>query len=84
MNELIAATAREIVARLRRKEIAPLELIDAAVARIEEVNGAVNAVPTLCADRARKRMTSVSDDILLAGLPILAKDLVDVAGVRTT
>ena len=53
MNELIAATAREIVARLRRKEIAPLELIDAAVARIEEVNGAVNAVPTLCADRAR-------------------------------
>ena len=84
MNELIAATAREIVARLRRKEIAPLELIDAAVARIEEVNGAVNAVPTLCADRARKRMTSVSDDSLLSGLPILAKDLVDVAGVRTT
>ena len=84
MNELIAATARDVVARLRRKEITPLELIDAALARIEAVNGAVNAVPTLCADRARERAASVSADSLLAGLPILAKDLVDVEGVRTT
>lgn len=84
MNELIAATARDIVERLRRKEITPLDLIDVAVARIEQVNGAVNAVPTLCVDRAKERMTTVSADSLLAGLPILAKDLVEVAGVRTT
>lgn len=84
MNELINATARDIVARLRKKEISPSELIDAAVARIETVNDAVNAVPTLCIDRARKQAACVSGTALLAGLPILAKDLVDVAGVRTT
>ena len=84
MNELIVATACEITARLRKKEISPLELIDATVARIAEVNDLVNAVPTLCIDRARGRAASLAPDCLLAGLPILAKDLVDVAGVRTT
>lgn len=84
MDELIAASARDIIARLRRKEVSPLDLIDAAAARIEEVNGAVNAVPTLCLERARDRAAAASTNSILAGLPILAKDLVDVAGVRTT
>lgn len=84
MNELIASSARDIVERLRKKEITPLDLIDAAVARIEEVDVVVNAIPTLCIERARERAGSVSERSLLAGLPILAKDLVDVAGVRTT
>ena len=84
MNELIKSSARDIVARLRQKEISPSDLIDAAVARIEAVNGTVNAVPTLCVERARERASAVPETALLAGLPILAKDLVDVAGVRTT
>jgi len=84
MNELINSSARDVVTRLRKKEITPSDLIDAAVERIEEVNGVVNAVPTLCVERARERAGSVSETALLAGLPILAKDLVDVAGVRTT
>ncbi len=84
MNELIASSARDIVERLRKKEITPFDLIDAAVARIEVVDGAVNAVPTLCVERARECAGSHTEQSLLCGLPILVKDLVDVAGVRTT
>ncbi|MDP7667606.1 MAG: hypothetical protein QF738_06035, partial [Rhodospirillales bacterium] len=53
MTELFRLTAREMVAVLRRGEASPLEAVDAALARIEAVDGAVNALPTLCAERAR-------------------------------
>ena len=89
MNELIRLTATAAVARLRRGEISPLELIDAAAERIAAVEPAVNALPTLCLDRARdaaKRLdrTAEGEAGWLAGLPVSIKDLTDVAGVRTT
>lgn len=52
-DELTRLTATEAVAQLRRREISPLDLIDAAAARIAAVEPAVNALPTLCLDRAR-------------------------------
>jgi amidase len=51
---LVRMTATEAVARLRRGEVSPLELIDAAAARIAAVEPAVNALPTLCLERARE------------------------------
>ena len=63
------------------------------MARIEAVDGLVNAVPTRCPERARDRAMrmmaerpAAPDDGRgwLAGLPVLIKDLVDVEGVRTT
>jgi amidase len=91
-DELIRLTAVEAVARLRRKEITPLDLIDAAAARIAVVEPLVNALPTLCLERARdhaKRLMSAkhpaeSEPGWLGGLPVAIKDLMDVAGVRTT
>ena len=92
-DELIRLTATEVVSRLRSREISPLELIDAAAARIAAVEPAVNALPTLCLDRARdhaKRLMNgqahdaESEPGWLAGLPVAIKDLTDVAGVRTT
>ena len=92
-NELIRLTATEAVARLRAREITPLDLIDAAAARIAEVEPAVNALPTLCLDRARdhakalmrgERREAEGEAGWLAGLPVAIKDLTDVAGVRTT
>jgi amidase len=53
MDELIRLTAREAVRRLKAREVSPLELIDAAERRMAEVDGAVNAMPTRCFDRAR-------------------------------
>jgi len=92
-NDLIRLTATEAVLRLRRGEVSPLELIDAAEARIAEVEPAVNALPTLCLDRARdhaRRLMAGEGRELegqagwLGGLPVTIKDLTDVAGVRTT
>lgn len=91
--ELVGMTAREAVRRLSRGEVTPLELIDAAVARIETVEPAVNALPTLCVERARDHARRLMENrsVLqggargwLAGLPISIKDLNAVAGVRTT
>ena len=39
---------------LRRREVSPLELIDAAEQRIRAVEPALNAIPTLCFARARE------------------------------
>src|SRR6266851_3509070 len=54
-DELIRMTARQVVALLDRREVSPLELIDAALARIDAVDGAVNALPVRCPERARDR-----------------------------
>jgi amidase len=92
-EDLIRLTATEAVARLARREVSPLELIDAAEARIEAVEPAVNALPTLCLDRAREHARRLmrggdreadGEPGWLAGLPVTIKDLADVAGVRTT
>jgi hypothetical protein len=47
-------SAVEAVARLRKGEISPLELVEASAQRIGEIEPAVNALPTLCLDRARE------------------------------
>jgi amidase len=92
-EELISLTAREAVARLIKKDISPLDLLDAAERRIAAVEAHINALPTLCFDRARgqaKRLQkgwapdAERESGWLAGLPIAIKDLVDVSGVRTT
>ncbi|TAJ40398.1 MAG: amidase [Reyranella sp.] len=93
-NELWKMTAVEAVARLKRKDISPLDLVEASARRIAEVEPAVNALPTLCLDRARDHAKRImagggaceasSEAGWLAGLPVSIKDLTDVAGVRTT
>ena len=92
-EELCRLTAVEAVARLKKREITPLDLIEASARRIAEVEPAVNALPTLCLDRARdharrlmagKGREAEGEAGWLAGLPVSIKDLTDVAGVRTT
>jgi amidase len=93
-DELWRISAVEAVTRLRNGEISPLELVEASARRIAEVEPAVNALPTLCLDRARdhaKRIMqggaaceAAGEAGWLAGLPVSIKDLTDVAGVRTT
>ena len=93
-DELWRMSAVEAVARLRKGEISPLELVEASAERIAEVEPAVNALPTLCLDRARDHARCImqggaacdaaGEAGWLAGLPVSIKDLTDVAGVRTT
>jgi len=91
-EELWRLTAREAVARLKRREVSPLELIDAAAARIARVEPEVNALPILCLERARgqaKRLMERGHPAepgpgYLYGLPIVVKDTLAVSGVRFT
>jgi amidase len=89
-SQLISLTAQEAVKLLGQRKVSPLEMVEASAARIAATDKTVNAMPTLCLDRARdhaKRMMSgktPSASPWLAGLPIAVKDLNDVAGVRTT
>lgn len=88
-EELVRATACDIVERLRKNEITPHDLLNALEARIRKVDGEVNALPILCFDRARDHADTLmkkppAERGLLAGMPVPIKDLTDVAGVRTT
>jgi amidase len=88
-DELIRQDAVTIVARLKRGEVTPHDLLDALEKRIGAVDGAVNALPTLCFDRARQHadrlmQKPVAERGQLAGMPVPIKDLVSVAGVRST
>lgn len=69
---------------VRKKEVTPLELVDAAIARIEAVNPKLNAVVTKIYDAAMARAKTKLPQGPLSGMPYLIKDLNDVTGVRTT
>ena len=87
---LCALTATEAVARLRAGEVTAAELVEASIARIEEVDPKVNALPIPCFDRARDMARKLRPEDhadnpkSLCGLPIAIKDYNDVGGVRTT
>ena len=87
--ELIKETANGVVELLRREEISPLDLIDTLQQRIEAVDERVNALPTLCLDRARQHARELmqkptAERGLLCGMPVAIKDLEPVEGVRST
>jgi len=89
MQELIAMTAREVVARLDAGEITHAEVLDALEARVAAVDGAINGLPTLCFDRARAHAAEIAarpalERGVLGGLPVPIKDLELVEGVRST
>ena len=89
MLKLFERTATDVVTSLKRAEITPLDCLDALEHRIAAVDGMVNALPTLCFDRARAHARElmrkpIAERGILAGLPVPIKDLVDVAGVRST
>src|SRR5690606_1413011 len=79
----------EIVDALSDGTVSPLDLLDALEDRIGLVDAAVNALPTLCFDRARARAADLmrrplAERGVLAGLPVPIKDLTEVEGVTTT
>ena len=83
--DLIRLSARSVRDLLKDRQVSPLELLDALENHISEVDGAVNALPTLCFERARQRARERDfSGLPLAGIPVAIKDLLPVSGVRTT
>jgi len=84
MNELIKMSATEIRNKLLNKEVKPSELVEISIERIKEVDPTINAMPTICYDRAMahakkiENNTTSNDKNYLGGIPISIKDLVPV------
>jgi aspartyl-tRNA(Asn)/glutamyl-tRNA(Gln) amidotransferase subunit A len=75
-------TAVEIAARVTAGELTAEEVVADALARIAAQPG-LNAVISVCEEEALARARGGVSGAL-AGVPVLVKDLVDTAGVRTT
>src|SRR5271156_2981121 len=84
-------TIAELAPRLRKKEVAPLELTRACLDRIEKLNPALNAFITVTAESALEEARAAEIEISrgewrgpLHGIPVALKDLIDTVGTRTT
>lgn len=91
MDEIIYASAKQIAQAIREKKASALEVVEAHLKRIEEVNPRLNAVVQLCADRARAEAREADaalargeDKGPLHGVPMTLKDSLDTEGVVTT
>ncbi|MFC9489596.1 amidase family protein, partial [Streptomyces hydrogenans] len=90
-DDLTWLSAHELGSLYRRREVSPVEVVDAALARIEHVNDRLNVMVTVTSDTAReqareaeRRFAAGEELPPLYGVPITVKDLTDTAGVRTT
>ncbi|WP_062763231.1 amidase [Falsirhodobacter sp. alg1] len=86
--DLTAIQARRLIAR---KQLSPVELADACIARVEGVDHALNAMPVRDFDRLRAGAIAAETAVAagqrlgpLHGLPVAIKDMEDVAGLPTT
>ena len=90
-DELLALSSVEMRRRIGTKEISPVELVEASIARIEALNPAVNAIAATDFVHARKLAKSAEAAArngeqlgALHGLPTGIKDLHETAGLLTT
>ncbi len=86
-----AVTLRELAAAVRERRIGAHELVARSLERIETLDADLNAVVALRAEEALEEARGLDAALSagaeagpLAGLPLLVKDMTDVAGMRTT
>jgi Asp-tRNA(Asn)/Glu-tRNA(Gln) amidotransferase A subunit family amidase len=83
--EFEAYDALGLAELVRGKKVSPTELLEAAIARVEARNGAVNAVTMPLYDFARRVITEGLPVGPFTGVPFLMKDLsASIAGVPMT
>jgi len=90
-NELVFLPARELAARVRSKEVSPVEIAEAFLERIQELNPKLNAFITVTADEARESARRAEAAVMAGerlgpfhGVPFSVKDLLLTRGIRTT
>jgi len=82
---------RDLAGHVQRREISPVEIVDAYLQRIEALNPRLSAYLTLTADSAREEALRAEAEIAagrwrgpLHGIPYGVKDIIETKGVRTT
>jgi len=89
-DEIGYTTIRELGKRYRARQLSPVEVTRAMLARIEKLDPALNAFVTLTADRALADARAAEeylrrgDDRPLLGIPVAHKDIYCTRGIRTT
>ena len=83
-DELAYATATDLADRIRRRELSPVEVVDAYVGRIEERNPGLNAFVYEGFEDAREKAREAEEAQMsgkdlgpLHGVPTAMKDLFD-------
>jgi len=84
-EEFISYDATALANLVRRKQVKPIELVDAAIQQIERLNPTLNSVVTPMFEQARKGAAGPLPDGPFTGVPFLLKDLgAFCEGVRLT
>ena len=81
----------DVAPRLRAARISAADVVEACLARIDELNPRLNAFITVLAEAAREEAREADADIKagkwrgpLHGVPVAIKDFYDTANVKTT
>ena len=89
MGELTFLSAVSMAEQIRQKRLSPVELVEAHLARIEELNPKLNAFVQVDAERARQQARVAEADLSrgeklgpLHGVPLSIKSSMGVAGLR--
>ena len=90
-DDLCLRPATQLAALLRSRQVSARELLEASLARVDEVDPVLNALVIRDGERARQRAAELDEALvrtgpvgLLHGLPTAHKDLLDAAGLPTT
>jgi aspartyl-tRNA(Asn)/glutamyl-tRNA(Gln) amidotransferase subunit A len=89
-TELCSLPATELSRLVRQRDVSPVEVVDAALNRVDELEPQLHAFVELTADHARRRARELADAVArgedlgpLAGVPVAVKDLIATAGIPT-
>ena len=90
-DDLVFASAYELVSRVRGGELSARQITEAHLSRIQIIQPRLNCFIQVLADLAMDQARAIDEDAAagkplgpLAGVPVGIKDIVDVAGVTTT
>ena len=91
MTDFAFASAAELASLIRNREVSPVEVMRATLARIEASQPILNAFITVAAEQAMEAARAAEAAVMcgaplgpLHGVPLAVKDLVPTAGIRTT
>lgn len=91
MSSIHYTYAHQLVSLIRKKDLSPVELMEATLERIETINSIINAFVSIRAEEAMEEARAMTEQIAegreigpLAGIPIGVKDLEDVRGMVTS
>src|SRR6266542_3713864 len=90
MTDLCATSTTRLAELIRDQKVSPVEVFQACLNRIEEINPKLNAIVTIAPDaleKAKEAEAAVTRGAALGplhGVPVTIKDTIETAGLRTT